>query len=225
MEVYDSGIGLKHEAIASIFEPFSQAGQALGKRQDGLGLGLALVKGLMELHHGTVRAESDGLGCGSVFELRIPMTMAPIPLSPTLPENSTESHSCRVLVVDDCADVSQALSKLLKLAGHTTMVAEDGPTGINLARQFCPDVVLCDINLGSAMNGYAVAKDIRANPATKSVYLVAITGFGQDSDRRRASEAGFDRHITKPVDHADLLAVMAEVAEWRTPQPQSDARR
>jgi PAS domain S-box-containing protein len=224
LEVCDSGIGLTHDAKAFIFEPFSQASQALGKSQDGLGLGLSLVKGMVELHHGTVRAESDGPGRGSVFELRIPLTMAPKPLSPTSPENSAESHSCRVLVVDDCADVSHALSKLLNLAGHTTMVAEDGPTGINLARQFRPDVVLCDINLASAMSGYAVAKALRANPATESVYLVATTGFGQDSDRRRAREAGFDRHMTKPVDHDELLAVIAEVADGRTHQSQSDTK-
>jgi CheY-like chemotaxis protein len=117
----------------------------------------------------------------------------------------------RVLVVDDNRDVLHVVSKLLKLGGHTVATALDGSTGVELAREFHPDLVLCDIGLPGEMNGYKVAEALRADPATRWTRLVAVTGFGQDEDRRRAIEAGFDRHMTKPVGYADLVTLIADM--------------
>jgi PAS domain S-box-containing protein len=215
VEVRDAGIGMSPDTMASLFEPFAQGETALGRSRGGLGLGLALVKGLVALHHGEIEAESGGPGQGSTFTIRLPLLSPPKPQPLEVETGNSEPECCRVLIIEDNPDVSLPMSKLLKVNGHSTAVATDGPSGMKMARQFNPDVVLCDIGLPGEIDGYGVAKALRADKATSSVYLVAVTGFGQEEDRRRAAEAGFDRHMIKPVDHAGLLALLTGVTEDR----------
>ncbi|MEX2114979.1 MAG: ATP-binding protein, partial [Pirellulales bacterium] len=217
LAVHDTGAGLTEESRATLFEPFSQAAETLSHSPLGLGLGLALVKGLVELHGGTVSADSDGPGTGSTFTVSLALSKAPPPLSATPAAPLAMGTVCRGLIIEDNEDVSRAFSRLLELAGHQVAVAHDGPSGVELARQFQPDIVFCDIGLGGSMDGYDVARALRAEDRTKSTYLVAVTGLGQDDDRRRAAAAGFDRHLTKPANHGELLAMMAEVSASRTP--------
>jgi PAS domain S-box-containing protein len=215
VEVRDEGIGMTRDTMASLFEPFAQGEGTLGRSRGGLGLGLALVKGLVELHRGAIDVESRGLGQGSAFTIRLPLVSAPSRRPAEVENDSSEPECCRVLIIEDNPDVSLPMSKLLAVSGHSTAVATDGPSGMELARQFNPDVVLCDIGLPGEIDGYGVAKALRADRATSSAFLVAVTGFGQDEDRRRAAAAGFDRHMIKPVDHAGLLELIAGVTEDR----------
>jgi PAS domain S-box-containing protein len=215
VEVRDAGIGMTRDTMASLFEPFAQGEGTLGRSRGGLGLGLALVKGLVELHQGAIDAESRGPGQGSAFTIRLPLASAPQRRPAEVETDNSEPECCRVLIIEDNPDVSLPMSKLLKVSGHSTAIASDGPSGMEMARQFNPHVVLCDIGLPGEIDGYGVAKALRADKATRSVFLVAVTGFGQDEDRRRAAEAGFDRHMIKPVDHAGLLELLTGVTEDR----------
>jgi PAS domain S-box-containing protein len=218
VEVSDTGAGLPLEARATLFEPFSQAAETLSHSPMGLGLGLALVKGLVDMHGGTVSADSAGPGTGSTFTVALPQASSPASAANVAPSPTVGVNRCRGLIIEDNDDVSRAFSRLLELSGHQVAVARDGATGIELARQFHPDIVFCDIGLGGGMDGYDVARALRAEESTKSTYLVAVTGLGQDDDRRRAAAAGFDRHLTKPANRGELLAMMAEVS-GRTPSP------
>jgi len=212
LEVRDSGIGMTPPTIATLFEPFAQAQETLERSCGGLGLGLAVVKGLVELHRGTIKAHSEGTGHGSSFIVCLPLAAAPVmPQPPIVPAPDAQADQLRVLVIDDNRDVLHLLSRLLTLGGHSVAVAKDGAAGVEMARQFRPDLVLCDIGLPGELNGYMVASALRADPATRSAYLVAITGYGQAEDRRRALEAGFDRHVTKPLGHAELLNLIGEL--------------
>ena len=215
VRVRDTGIGITSDTIASLFEPFSQAEGTLGRSRGGLGLGLALVKGLVELHRGSVSAESEGPGRGSVFTLRLPLATAGDVKRPAPPQDVHKQRHRRVLIVEDNPDVSASMSKLLSVHGHSTAVAADGQSGLEMARQFRPDIVLCDIGLPGSVDGYGVARALRADSSMSSTYLVAVTGFGLDVDRRRAAEAGFDRHMTKPVDDVRLLALLTDVTTGR----------
>lgn len=210
LAVQDAGIGMSPETLATAFQPFSQADEAAERNRGGLGLGLALVKGLVELHRGTVEAKSPGIGRGSTFTIRLPLARR------DRPEGGNQhavvaSKAARVLVIDDSRDACLSLSRLLELSGHVVAVALDGPRGVERAHAFRPDVVLCDINLQSEMSGYAVAQTLRRDPRLKSAFLVAITGYGQDEDRRRAIAAGFDRHLTKPVGYEALQSLLASL--------------
>jgi PAS domain S-box-containing protein len=215
LEVRDSGIGMTPDTVASLFEPFAQAKETLDRSRGGLGLGLAVVRGLIELHHGTISADSPGAGQGAVFTVRLPLQTAPQPNSPEPASDQNDAGHLRVLVVDDNRDVLHIMSKLLKVGGHTVAVANDGSAGVEAARQFHPDLVLCDIGLPGEMNGYKVAQALRSDPKTRCAHLVAVTGFGQEEDRRRAVEAGFDRHMTKPVGFADLQSLITELERDR----------
>lgn len=211
LQVSDTGIGMTPKIIGTLFEPFAQAEESLKRSSGGLGLGLAVVKGLIELHQGTIQAASAGAGQGSTFTIRLPVCLGPRPQSVPTATDAHAADPLRVLVVDDNRDVLHVVSKLLKLGGHTVATALDGSTGVELAREFHPDLVLCDIGLPGEMNGYKVAEALRADPVTRWTRLVAVTGFGQDEDRRRAIEAGFDRHMTKPVGYADLVTLIADM--------------
>jgi PAS domain S-box-containing protein len=211
LEVHDTGIGMTPETIASLFEPFAQAEATLERSSGGLGLGLAVVKGLVELHGGRISASSPGPGQGASFVIQLQLCPAPRSLSPQTNVDQPATDPLRVLVVDDNRDVLHLISKLLKMRGHTVAVAKDGSSGVNMAREFRPDLVLCDIGLPGEMNGYRVAEALRADPATRWTHLVAVTGFGQEEDRRRALAAGFDRHMTKPVGYADLVTLIADM--------------
>jgi two-component system CheB/CheR fusion protein len=194
--IRDTGIGIPADVRGRLFEPFSQAPQAIDRSRGGLGLGLATVKGLVELHGGSVAVASGGPGCGAEFTVRLPAAGPPARRAAGRPAPPASRR--RILVIDDNEDGATTLKEVLELHGNEVRVALDGPGGVALARDLAPEVVLCDIGL-PGMDGYAVARALRADPATRGVFLVALTGYARPEDVRRASEAGFDRHFTKPI--------------------------
>ncbi len=201
LSVRDTGIGIDLEQFPDIFDLFTQAARSLDRSQGGLGIGLALVQRLVEMHRGTVEVQSDGPGRGSEFTVRLPLPSSPEPEPPSAPTRSAErpAHAGRVLVVDDNVDSAEILAKLLRMSGHDVRTAYTGPTALEAAVAHLPDVVLLDIGL-PGLNGYEVARRLRQDPQLKDVRLVAMTGYGQESDLQLAREAGFDRHLVKPVD-------------------------
>ncbi len=207
--VRDRGLGIAPELLGRIFEPLTQAHATLDRARGGLGLGLALVRALVELHHGSVHAASPGVGRGSEFVVRLPLLGQPR-LPPRDEAAAVVGVPCHVLVVEDGADAREALRLLLECSGHRVEVAADGRRGIELALAGRPDVALVDIGL-PGVDGYEVARRVRAEPAGKGIRLIALTGYGQPEDVRRALEAGFDAHLTKPVDPDALAAVLAGV--------------
>jgi len=214
--VEDNGVGMEPALLSRVFDPFSQADQDLARSKGGLGLGLALVKGLIELHGGTAAAHSDGPGRGSTFTMRVPLTTAittPLPVSPV--QEETCHGGLRVLVIEDNHDAAESLEMLLTLSGYKVEIAFDGPSGLLAARARVPDVVLCDLGLPGGMDGYDVARAMRGEPSLASTYLIALSGYGQDEDRRRSREAGFDRHLVKPADLEALMGALS--AKLRAP--------
>jgi PAS domain S-box-containing protein len=207
IRIRDNGIGIDGATLARVFEPFVQADRSLDRSRGGLGLGLALVKGLVELHGGRVSAASPGHGRGSVFEIRLPVAEAsPLPAANPAPSTLNPQHSTptrRVLVIEDNLDAAETLGDLLEMAGHEVRLAHSGPAGVSEAGRFRPEIVLCDVGLPE-MDGYAVARALRDDPRTHEALLVAVTGYGQEEDRRRSLEAGFDLHLTKPVDPQEV---------------------
>jgi PAS domain S-box-containing protein len=213
--VADSGIGIPHESLGSVFEMFTQVRGSLDRAQGGLGIGLSLVRRLVELHGGRVSAFSGGRERGSTFTVRLPLrTGTPHALGPA-DEHGAQAAGpggpLRVLVVDDNLDAADSLMALLEILGHTAAVAHDGPTGLDAARSFVPDLVLLDIGL-PGMSGHEVAREIRRTSALRHVVLVALTGWGAQSDLRQSQEAGFDQHLTKPVSLEALEQALATAA-------------
>ncbi len=209
LRVRDTGQGIRTDLLARVFDLFVQEPQSLDRSRGGLGLGLALVKRLVELHGGSVAVWSAGPGQGSEFTVRLPAVAAPVAEAAgrgtvTRPASG---RSRRVLVVEDSADARQSLRLLLELAGHEVEAAADGPSGLARLRTFRPDVALIDLGL-PGMDGYAVARAARERPETRAIRLVAVTGYGQAEDRWRALAAGFDLHVTKPVDASMLDEVL-----------------
>jgi CheY-like chemotaxis protein/two-component sensor histidine kinase len=212
VSVRDSGIGIAAEHLARIFEMFSQVTPALERSHGGLGIGLALVKSLVEMHGGSVEARSSGTGLGSEFIVRLPIVEASVQASqkPDDPgEKSLRENKCRILIADDLRDSVDSLAVMLRLAGHDIQTANDGVEAVQAAATFRPDVVLLDIGMPK-MNGYEVARHIRQLSCGKDLLLVALTGWGQEEDKRRALEAGFDHHLTKPVEPAALEKLLAK---------------
>ncbi len=213
IRVRDNGIGLSSEQLPAVFEMFSQLDTSLERSQSGLGIGLTLVKSLVELHGGTVAASSAGADQGSEFVIRLPASAA-MPEAPPLPETdasepaSTGAH--RILVVDDNRDSATSLALLLRMAGNETYTAFDGLEAMEAAAKFRPDVILLDIGLPK-LNGYEAAREIRAQPWGKRIALVALTGWGQAEDRRRSEEVGFNAHLVKPVALVTLTKLLAEL--------------
>ena len=206
--VQDTGIGIEPELLQHLFEPFMQAQSSLN-RERGLGLGLALVRGIAELHGGSVQAQSDGIGRGARFSVRLPLDGEADRVEPPKVMRAAEIDSRRVLIVEDNYDSAEILQMLLEALGHEVTVAHSGLEGLHKARTFNPDVVLCDIGLPGEMDGYEVAKTIRADRELSSKFLIAMTGYGQDEDRRRAQDAGFDRHLTKPAEPDEVKRALA----------------
>jgi len=196
VRVRDTGVGIAPEMLPRVFEPFAQADSTLDRSKGGLGLGLALVKGLVEMHGGTVSVESEGLGKGAEFTVRLPLESAELPPSAPLP-GPAAGGPLRVLVIEDNVDAAESLREALELGEHTVEVAFSGADGIAKARAFRPDVVLCDIGL-PGMDGYEVARTMRADPALRATRLVALTGYAGPEDVVRSREAGFDVHLAKP---------------------------
>jgi len=212
LKVRDSGIGIAPDMLPKIFEWFVQERQALDRSQGGLGLGLAIVRSLVALHGGTVVVESHGKGQGSEFIVRLPIArggqvVAEVDGMAGFRPQSAPSVPLRVLVVDDNEDGAEVLSEALACMGYATRVAHDGPGALRVAREFMPQVALLDIGL-PAMDGYELAERLRSEPELADISLVAITGYGQQSDRMRSREAGFDAHLVKPIDIEQLAALV-----------------
>jgi PAS domain S-box-containing protein len=212
VSVEDSGIGFGPEASARLFEPFSPLTRASGRAHGGLGLGLSLVQGIVGLHGGKVEAHSEGPGRGSQFVVRLPLTVAGArQAAPALrPAAPMPAAGRRILVADDNKDTADSLQRVLQLYGYDVRVAYDGASALRLGAAFRPEVAVLDIGMPGA-NGYEVAREIRRQQGPQ-IKLVALTGWGQEGDRRRAMEAGFDYHLTKPVDPGTLNDLLSEVA-------------
>jgi len=213
LRVQDDGIGIVPEMLSNIFEMFMQVDRSLGRSQGGLGIGLTLVRSLTEMHGGRVEARSEGAGKGSEFTVRLPLAPS-MPDSRGTPEPRSARHEVsrtparHILVVDDNVDSAQTLGKALEVMGNEVRIAHDGMKALEAAAEFVPDVILLDIGL-PAMDGYEVARRLRSMPQLKHVVLIAQTGWGQEQDRRRSEEAGFDHHLVKPVDFSALEKLLA----------------
>jgi PAS domain S-box-containing protein len=213
VRVRDSGAGIAPELLPRIFDLFVQADRSLARSQGGLGVGLTVVKRLVEMHGGSVVARSAGAGQGSEFSVRLPVVAkARMPAARPSRFTNLATLAHRVLVVDDNVDAAESAAMLLRLWGHAVQTAHDGPFALQAARAFRPEIVLLDIGL-PGLNGYEVAKQLRAQPWGRGMYLVAMTGFGQDDDKRRSLAAGFDVHLTKPLDPVKLEQLIASQGE------------
>jgi PAS domain S-box-containing protein len=209
IEVRDTGIGIAADALAAVFEVFSDAKPALDRTGKGLGIGLALARALVALHGGTLTAVSAGVGCGATFTVRLPRSGAAVaPASAAAREARAAASGRRILVVDDNADAAESLAAMLRLAGHEVMTAHGGAAGLDAAGRFAPDAALLDLGMPD-LDGYALARELRARRAEQPLTLIAVTGWGQAEDRRRSAAAGFDHHLTKPVDPDELAALLA----------------
>ena len=217
IRVRDSGTGISPEVLPKVFEMFVQDGRAIDRSQGGLGLGLAIVRSLAELHGGTVSAHSEGVGRGSEFVVRLPLArtisqgLSGTPAS-SQPQLSSEEplQPLRILVVDDNQNAATLLSEFLEMTGFATHIAFDGPAALEAAMAFRPDVALLDIGL-PIMDGYELAGRLRAQALLQNTRLIALTGYGQESDRRRAQEAGFDLHLVKPVNLEELPGTIRRI--------------
>jgi CheY-like chemotaxis protein len=202
--VRDTGAGIDAALLPKIFDPFVQGDQTLARSGGGLGLGLALVRGISELHGGSVRAESAGVGKGAELVVVLPTVAAPVHAIERAGARQ-DFRPRRVLVVDDDRDGAESLADVVEMLGHAAEVAYDGPSALEKARANPPEIVLCDIGL-PGMSGYEIAKALRA--ASAEMQLYAVSGYAQSEDVRRAVEAGFDGHLAKPVDVDDIARLL-----------------
>jgi PAS domain S-box-containing protein len=210
--VKDSGIGISAAMLPKVFEVFTQADTSIERTRGGLGVGLTLVKRLVEMHDGNVEARSAGLGQGSSFIVRLPILPVgsrPLITVPPVQVAATGGGAARkrIVVVDDNVDAASTLATILKLMGHRVQIAHDGPQALTVIREHQPDLVFLDIGL-PGMSGYEVAKQLRADPALGHLFIVALSGYGTDEDKQRSREAGFDQHVVKPVDPGDLEGII-----------------
>jgi two-component system CheB/CheR fusion protein len=216
----DNGIGIEPEMLARMFDPFVQDDRSLDRPYGGLGIGLTLVRSLVQMHDGTVEGYSEGRGRGSEFVMRLPVLSEAVAIKPTETSSpratvsrATNRAAHRVLVVDDNRDSARSMSLLLRHWGHDSAEAHDGSDALDIAARFQPDAILLDVGL-PGMSGYDVARHIRSSSDARlsRALLVAITGYGQDEDRRRTQEAGFDHHLVKPVDPKVVESLLAELS-------------
>ncbi len=222
--VRDNGIGIAAEMLSSVFDLFTQVDHSLDRSNGGLGLGLTVVRSLVEMHGGSVQAASEGLGKGSEFTVSLPIwkakevmaanppLIASSPSSASRPSTSPAPRSRKVLVVDDNVTSAQSLELLLRLEGHEVQVVHDGPSVLQAVSHHHHEIVLMDIGL-PGMSGYEVARQLRQQPELGSLLIVAVTGYAEDEARRLSREAGFDHHLVKPVDPDAILALLASL-EW-----------
>jgi CheY-like chemotaxis protein len=213
VKVTDDGIGIPAEMLHSIFDMFTQLDRSLERSHSGLGIGLTLVKRLIEMHGGSVAAFSDGQDRGARFEIRLPALAAshappPVQASP----KTVASARKRILVVDDNRDNADSLSLLLKIGGHDSYAIHDGHEAIEAAERLRPDMILLDIAMPK-LNGLDVCTRIREMPWGKDMMVVAVTGWGQDADRRKSKEAGFDFHLVKPIVEADIARLLSRLGQ------------
>jgi CheY-like chemotaxis protein/anti-sigma regulatory factor (Ser/Thr protein kinase) len=211
VSVRDNGIGIPKTKLAVIFDMFAQVDRSLERAHGGLGIGLTIVKSLVEMHGGTVEARSEGHGRGSEFIVRQPIAAAPVEKKapgegdqepfPTIPRR-------RILVVDDNRDTASSLAMLLRILGHDTQVAHEGQEALDVAATYRPEIVLLDIGMPK-MSGYDVCRRLREQPTGSDMIIVAVTGWGQEADRQKSVEATFDGHMVKPVEPRELLKLLA----------------
>jgi signal transduction histidine kinase len=210
VRIRDSGMGIPAEMLRRIFEPFTQVEHTLDRAQGGLGIGLTLVRRLTELHGGTVQASSEGPGRGSEFVIRLPTASPPAPRAGADSSNGVvqkPSSRWRILIVDDNRDSADSLAMLLHMLGHEVRTAYDGESGLDAAREFAPNIVLLDIGL-PRLTGLEAARRLRHDLGLRDALLIAMTGYGQEEDKRRSHEAGFNEHLVKPVDIWELQALL-----------------
>jgi len=208
--ISDTGIGIEPALLPHVFDAFEQAEQSLDRSRGGLGLGLAVAKGLIELHGGAISVVSAGKDRGAEFTIRIPTESAPAESANVLADVAPAAKPLHILIVEDNADSADILKTLLEYHGYRVSVAYSGPAGVSAAKSGRPDVVLCDIGL-PGMDGYAVADALRQSPETVEATLIAVTGYGRESDKRKALESGFDLHLVKPVNAQQLLGHLVDV--------------
>jgi len=212
LRVKDRGLGIPSDQLDRIFDMFTQVDNTLERSRGGLGIGLTLVKRLVEMHGGSVTAHSEGRGLGSEFVVRLPVLKEKLVMETQAPvrDESSAAKSIaarRILVVDDNEDSASSLATLLQITGHETHIATDGLAAIEAAERLRPDVVLLDIGMPK-LNGYDTCKRVRGEPWGKHIVMVALTGWGQEEDRNRSRAAGFDAHLVKPVDFVALTSLL-----------------
>ena len=213
VSVRDDGIGIPADALPRIFDMFSQVDRSIERTTGGLGIGLALVKALVEMHDGSVTADSAGAGKGSTFTVRLPaLENLARPTDPVTPESGAAAPTARrrILVVDDSRDSAISLAKLLELLGNEVHTAHDGVAAVEAANEFRPEIILMDVGM-PRLNGYEATRCIREQPWGQSIVIVALTGWGQDADRKMSREAGCNGHLVKPVSLPDLQNLLAEL--------------
>lgn len=222
LKVTDDGVGIAPERIGGIFELFAQAENAIGRAQGGMGIGLALVRNLVELHEGTVTASSEGVGKGTEFVVRLPLAGAhdqPGPVPVDAPPPPATAASRRIAIVEDNNDVRDLLRLKLKRLGHEVVDAPDGNEGLRTILDERPDLAIVDLGL-PGIDGFEIAKEVRAKLGT-GIVLVALSGFGQPEDKRRALEAGFDEHLTKPADVRDIENLLTRLPRRNSAVPEA----
>ncbi len=214
LRVTDTGVGIPTDLLPRIFDLFIQGDRSLDRSRDGLGIGLTLSRRLIEMHGGTIEAHSAGLGQGSEFTIHLPVLLtsaSPLEAQTLDAGSPASSGPLRVLAVDDSEDTAEMMKALLEMDGHQVCTAHSGPAALETAAAFHPDVILLDIGL-PGLDGYQVAQRLRADPALRDVALIAASGYGQEGDRQRSREAGFDRHLVKPLDPHELREILAGIA-------------
>jgi two-component system CheB/CheR fusion protein len=223
IRVRDDGIGIPSEMLSSIFEMFAQVDTSLERTQGGLGIGLTISRRLVEMHGGTIVAASPGAGEGSELTVRLPLASRAEAAPDPRAEEAAPGAALRVLVVDDNEDSAESLAMLLQLKGHEVRTAHDGPRALVAAEEYRPDLVFLDIGM-PGMNGFEVAARLRQRLETRNVLLVAMTGWGQEEDRRRSKEAGFDQHLVKPLDPKALDELLARAVPEQRPLTSVDSK-
>jgi PAS domain S-box-containing protein len=211
LEVSDTGLGIDSETLARLFQPFTQGDLSLDRSRGGLGLGLALVKSLVEMHKGAVTARSEGPGFGASFSVWLPREEASTATMAPPSEQTAPRRRRKVLLIEDNAAVAESLAAVLQFSGHEVAIAFDGVTGLAKAREYKPDVILCDIGLPKDFDGYAVARALQQDATLANTYRIALTGYAQPKDRKKALEAGYHAHFAKPPDLAKLERLLAEI--------------
>ncbi|HET7568959.1 MAG TPA: ATP-binding protein [Gammaproteobacteria bacterium] len=218
LRIRDEGYGIEPDLLPRIFDLFTQSAQSIERAEGGLGLGLALVKNLVNLHDGSVEARSEGRDCGSEFIVRLPLLQQPFAnesmsdADSQAPGANKQPGGLKVLIIDDYVDAAESLAELLKMDGYEVRVVYDGAAALEAAAEFQPAVALVDIGL-PVMDGYEVARHLRNMPHRKKLTLVALTGYGQENDRRRARDAGFDEHLVKPLDPMKIGELLARFTD------------
>lgn len=215
ISVKDTGIGVPPDDLDRVFEMFTQIDRPIERGGNGLGIGLTLVKSLVEMHDGTISVESEGANMGTTFRVTLPIAEGNENIETHYTdstENSSPPSHCRVLIVDDNGDAANIMAMVIKKLGNEVQVASDGEMAVRMAEKFHPDVILMDLGMPK-MNGYEAAQEIRRHEWGKNMILVALTGWGQEEDRRRTKEAGFNYHLVKPADTIQLRRLFANLED------------